>query len=201
MAEKAPSGVIYNTQIVATPGGLAGKFRKLHVNQDEISFFSYGSELAVFSIPKANFGIEICYDSHFPELSTSLALMGGEVLFFPHASGNGTGFDPQEWERREEKRERWLRYLPARAYDNSVFVVICNQVGENGGGNSFPGICLILDPKGRIVAETKTSDEEMILADLKAADLVHVRKHMRSHFFLHYRRPELYTTLVKGLIA
>jgi N-carbamoylputrescine amidase len=200
MAEKAPSGVIYNTQIVATPDGLAGKYRKLHVNQDEISFFSYGSELPVFPNPKVTFGIEICYDSHFPELSTSLALMGCEVLFFPHASGNGTGFDPQEWERREEKIERWLRYLPARAYDNSVFVVVCNQIGENGAGNSFPGICLILDPKGRIIAEAKTSDEEMILAELKAADLVSVRKHMRSHFFLHYRRPELYGALVKGQI-
>jgi N-carbamoylputrescine amidase len=200
MAEKAPSGVIYNTQIVATPDGLAGKSRKLHVNQDEISFFSYGSEIAVFPNPKVTFGIEICYDSHFPELSTSLALMGCEVLFFPHASGNGTGFDPQEWERREEKRERWLRYLPARAYDNSVFVVVCNQVGENGAGNSFPGICLALDPKGRIISEAETSDEEMILADLKAADLVSVRKHLRSHFFLHYRRPELYRALVKGQI-
>jgi predicted amidohydrolase len=200
MAEKALSGVIYNTQIVATPSGLAGKFRKLHVNQEEIASFSYGSELPVFRHRQVTFGVEICYDSHFPELSTSLALMGCELLFFPHASGNGAIFDPQEWEGREEKRARWLRYMPARAYDNSVFVVVCNQVGENGAGNSFPGICLILDPRGEIIAEAATSEEEMVIADLKAGDLAKARKPLRTHFYLHYRRPELYGALVKGEI-
>ncbi len=197
MAEMDSSGVVYNTQIVAAPGGLLGKFRKLHINVEEISYFSFGYDLPVFSQAKATFGIGICYDSHFPELSTALALKGAEVLFFPHASGNGNVFNPQKWEGREEKRERWLRYMPARAYDNSLFVVVANQVGENGAGASFPGICLVIDPSGRVIAESQTDGEEMVLADLSAADLVHVRKDMRTHFYLHYRRPELYTQVVK----
>jgi predicted amidohydrolase len=190
LAEMGRNGVVYNTCIVASPGGLSGKYRKLHVNEEEIPFFSYGNEVPVFNHPKITFGIEICFDSHFPELSTSLALMGCEVLFFPHASG--TTFGTGEQETRQEKKARWLRYLPARAYDNSLNVVVCNQVGNNGAGHAFAGTSMIIDPKGKIITEAKTDDEEMIIADLKTVDFIKVRKEQRYHFFLHYRRPEHY---------
>jgi predicted amidohydrolase len=200
MVEKGQQGVIYNTQIVVNPNGLSGKYRKVHINADELAYFSYGSDLPVFHHPKVTFGIEICYDTHFPELSTSLALKGCELLFLPHASGNGPGFGEFEWENRNEKRLRWLRYLPARAYDNSVFVVVCNQVGENKFGNTFAGTSMILDPRGQIIAEAKSDDEELIIADFKAKDMLKARKIERQHFFLHYRRPEIYGLLTKGEI-
>jgi predicted amidohydrolase len=197
MVEMGKNGVVYNTQIVATPQGLAGKYRKLHVNESEIPYFSYGYDLPVFHHPKVRFGIEICYDSHFPELSTALVLKGCELLFFPHASGEGEGFEEGERETREEKRARWLRYMPARAYDNAVFVVVCNQVGDNGGGTTFPGVSMVIDPKGRVIAEAQADEEDMIVADLRARDLVRVRKDESWHFFLRYRRPELYEMVVE----
>ena len=192
MAERGSNGVIYNTQIVATPQGLAGKFRKLHINEVEIPFWSPGYDLPVFHHPKVTFGIEICYDSHFPEVSTTLAIKGCELLFFTHASAVEGPTAAVAQEDIQAKRDRWLRYMPARAYDNSVFVVVCNHVGDNSGGDVFPGYSAIIDPMGRVMIEAQSSEETMIVADLKRSDLLEVRKRNAWHFFLRYRRPELY---------
>ena len=63
------------------------------------------------------------------------------------------------------KLERWLRYVPARAYDNSVFVAICNQCGKGpaahaghrrtpGGGASFEegSLSFVCGPSGEVLA-------------------------------------------------
>ena len=184
LLERGQNGVVYNTQVVFAPDGMMGGYRKTHVPTTEIGTFSQGRDLPVFDHPKVRFGIEICYDSHFPEVSTALAERGADLLFLPHASAGD--------ETAEEKKARWLRYIPARAYDNTVFTAICNQVGDNGAGRSFAGITFVCDPRGRVIAEAKHSDqEEMVVADLKAADLQEVRN-VRESFFRHFRRPELY---------
>lgn len=182
--ERSPGGVVYNKQVVITPDGMAGAFRKMHVPTSEIGTWAEGDDLAVFDHPKIRFGIEICFDSHFPELSTALAEMGAEIIFLPHASGRG--------EEAAEKRPRWLRYMPARAYDNNVFVAVCNQVGDTGAGRVFTGVTFVCDPRGRVIAEGEHADrEEMVIADLKADDFNEARSEMET-FFRHFRRPELY---------
>jgi predicted amidohydrolase len=176
------SGIIYNTQVVCAPSGLIGSYRKTHVPTSEIGTFRPGSELPVFDHRKIRFGLEICYDTHFPEVSCNLAERGAELIFMPHASSD---------ESPDEKLNRWLRYVPARACDNAVFVAICNQVGDNGMGRTFPGVTFICDPSGAVIAQASTSDEEMVVADLSAADLGAPRTSM-DHFYRHFRRPEIY---------
>ena len=200
MAEMGGNGAVYNTQIVATPQGLAGKYRKLHINEAEIPYWTYGSELPTFTHPKVKFGIEICYDSHFPEVSTALALKGCELLFFPHASGEISLTAALHRESFDTKKQRWLKYMPARAYDNSLFVVVVNHVGDNGGGNVYPGNSMIIDPQGEVIAEAKPWQEDLVIATLKRDDLVHIRQNGGWAFFLRYRRPELYGMVVEKTI-
>ena len=184
LMETDVSGIVYNTQLVFEPQGLAGSYRKTHVPTTEIGTWGQGDAAPVFDHAKARYGIEICYDSHYPEVSTELAHRGAEILFLPHASG-GESFD--------EKFERWQRYVPARAYDNTVFTAICNQVGDNGADHVFTGVSFICDPRGRIIARCKDGDsEEMIVADLSAADLAEARS-VPETFFRHFRRPEIYS--------
>ena len=133
--ERDVSGIVYNTQVVCGPEGYVGCYRKTHVPDAEIGTWRHGDDLPVFDHAKARYGIEICYDSHFPELSTLLAEKGAEVIFLPHASPGETP---------AEKRARWMRYVPARAYDNNVYVAICNNVGDNGAGRTFFGSDLYL---------------------------------------------------------
>ena len=183
--EQDRSGIVYNTQVAYGPDGMIGAYRKTHVPTTEIGTWSQGWELPVFEHPKARYGIEICYDAHFPEVSTALANRGAEIIFLPHASGVG--------ETADEKFERWLRYVPARAYDNGVFVAICNQTGaDNGAGHGFAGVTFVCDPRGRVIARSETGDrDEMVIADLKAADLEESRREPET-FFRHFRRPETY---------
>lgn len=189
--ERDPSGIVFNTQCVFGPSGLIGKYRKTHVPTAEVGTFCHGADLPVFSHPKVRFGVEICYDSHFPEVSTALAGRGAELLFLPHASG-GASRKGGEGEPAGEKKARWLRYMPARAYDNTVFVAVCNQSGENGAGRDFAGVSFMCDPQGRVIAESRDGGrDEMVVADLAAADLSESRR-VPDSFFRHFRRPELY---------
>lgn len=185
LLERGHNGVVYNTQVVAGPDGVLGWYRKTHVPTSEIGTWSCGGALPLFSHPKLKFGVEICYDSHFPEVSTALAERGAELLFFPHASGGP--------ETAPEKRARWLRYMPARAYDNTVFIAVCNQVGDNGAGRVFAGVSFICNPHGVVIAEARSSDsEELVIAELKSAELTTARNVPES-FFRHFRRPEKYS--------
>ena len=162
MLELDVSSNVYNTQLVLDAQGIVGRYRKTHVATSEIGTWCQGSEMPVFSHPKARYGIEICYDSHFPEVSTILAERGAEILFLPHASDCPS-------ETAAEKKARWMRYMPARAYDNSVYVAVCNHVGDNGAGRNFAGVSFICNPWGQVVEEASSSTkEEMVVADLKS---------------------------------
>lgn len=186
LAERTEEDGIAITQIVASPGEEIEKYRKLHLSEGEQAFFQEGSKVPVFRIGEVAFGVQLCYDAHFPELSGMMALGGAEILFMPHAS------PPPE--SAKEKRDRWLRYLAARAYDNSVFVVACNQAGDGGAGISFSGAGLIINPRGEVIAEASSGEERMLLAELRAEDLERTRN-ARMGFFLKRRRPELYGPL------
>ncbi len=87
-----------------------------------------------------------------------------------------------------------MRHLPARAYDNGLFIVACNQTGKTHEGFSFPGVALVLNPAGRVIKEYGENQEHMLIAELKMAELLEVREH-RMKFFLPNRRPELYGDL------
>jgi len=179
---------IFVSHIVAGPEGLQGVYRKCHLSPFEQQLYCAGETTSVFDVKGCTFGIELCYDTHFPELSTLLALKGAEIIFCLHASPRGTP---------EQKHRSWLRHLTARAYDNGVFIVACNQTGANGDGLEFPGIALVLNPSGEVIAEHVSGEEGVLFADLRAADLAHVREN-RMRFFLPNRRPELYKGLIKS---
>jgi predicted amidohydrolase len=187
LAEKTDGNGIAITQVVALPDGSMSTYRKLHLSLGEQAFFQAGCDIPLFRYEETMFGVQLCYDAHFPELSSIMALKGAEVIFMPHASPPPESAD--------EKKNRWLRYLAARAYDNSVFVIACNQTGDGGAGIRFAGVALALDPRGEIIAETSDAEERMIVAELKS-DLLRKTRETRMGFFLAHRRPELYSGLV-----
>jgi N-carbamoylputrescine amidase len=84
-----------------------------------------------------------------------------------------------------------MRHLTARAFDNGVFIVACNQVGENQKGLDFPGLAVVVGPSGNILTEKTTGCEAMLVTDLKAEELSAIRDH-KMRYFLPNRRPELY---------
>ena len=181
LAEKDKKGRIFAGHLVVTPQGLSGVYRKLHIAPPEQRIFSPGKNIPLFETHGVRFGIQLCYDAHFPELSTRMAIEGADLIFIPHASPRGTP---------DEKFSSWMRHLTARAYDNGLFIVACNQTGENKKGLNFPGIALVIDPSGNVIAKDVSGKENMIVVHLKAGDLAKVRNH-KMRFFLPNRRPDL----------
>jgi predicted amidohydrolase len=176
------------TQVVAGPEGPLGIYRKTHLSPPEKDIYNSGEEIKVFSHCKATFGVQLCYEAHFPEISTVMSLMGADILFVCHASPRGNP---------AKKLRSWLRHLPGRAFDNGLFVVACNQVGKIREGLSFPGVALILAPDSQTLATYAGQEEKMIFADLEAKPLEEVRQH-RMKYFLPQRRPHLYKKIVEA---
>ncbi len=180
--EKGTRGDIYASHLVVKPGSEPEVYRKIHLAPPEKKVFSAGNRIAVFEFDQITFGIQLCYDAHFPELSTQMAVRGADIIFIPHASPRGQA---------QEKHQSWMRHLTARAYDNSLFVAACNQTGDNGNGLTFPGNGVVLDPSGNIMAVETSGCETMMVVDLQADQLEKVRGH-RMRYFLPHRRSDLY---------
>ena len=181
-AEMDRDGRIFASHMAITPNGSIGLYRKLHLAPPEVDHFNPGEQIPVFQWSGMRFGIQLCYDAHFPEITTQMAEADADAIFIPHASPRG---------RAEEKHQSWMRHLPARAFDNGLFVIACNQTGDNGKGLIFPGNAVIFSPSGEILATRLSGRSGLLVADLKVEQLTHVRSH-RMRYFLPNRRPELY---------
>jgi predicted amidohydrolase len=173
-----------------------------------------GDEFTVFDIPHGcRVGVLTCYDNNIGENVRINALRGVEVLLAPHQTGGCNSpsprcmglIDPVLWERRAEdpaaieaairgpKGRAWLlRWLPARAHDNGLFLIFSNGVGLDDG-EVRTGNAMILDPYGAILAETWKAENDMVVAELDPAllDMCTGRRWIKT------RRPDLYAELAE----
>lgn len=85
-----------------------------------------------------------------------------------------------------------MRWLPARAHDNGMFVVFSNGVGVDDD-EIRTGNAMIIDPYGRILAETWKADDDMVIADLDLSLI----EGSTGRRWISTRRPELYDMLSK----
>ena len=181
LVEKADSRKIYATHLVFRPDQPVALYRKIHLSPFEAPYFSCGDDVGVFKFKGVHFGIQLCYDAHFPELSTAMALKKADIIFFPHASPRGTPV---------EKSASWKRHLTARAFDNAVFVAAVNQVGKNDAGLDFPGISMMVGPDGFLAGENIAYENKMYTHVLDISLLEHIRTH-KMRYFLPNRRANL----------
>lgn len=210
LIELGEDGAMYNSYIVAMPDGRTACHRKLQAFEHEA--IQPGNRFTVFDLPQgARVGVLICYDNNIIENARITALMGAEILIAPHQTGGcrsrspramGT-IDPELWHRRHEdpaaieaefrggKGRGWLmRWLPARAHDNGMFLLFSNGVGVDDD-EVRTGNAMILDPYGEILAESGKADDDMVIADLDAT----VLPTSSGQRWLQARRPELYAPL------
>lgn len=212
LIEVADDGRLYNSYLVAMPDGEYAVHRKLHCFISE--HLDSGDRYTVFDTPHGvRVGVLTCYDNNIIENARMTALAGAEVLLSPHQTGGCDSPSPRcmgriapaLWHHRESdpgaieaefrgpKGREWLmRWLPARAHDNGMFLVFANGVGidddEVRTGNS-----MILDPYGATLAETWKAADEMVVADLDP-ELLPMCTGRR---WISSRRPALYTRLAE----
>ncbi|MBI1374327.1 MAG: nitrilase [Phycisphaera sp.] len=210
LVEIDDAGKLYNTYVTVGPDGYVTKFRKLHPFVSP--HLSPGDGHHVIELLGVKVGFLICYDNNLPENARVTALMGAEVIVAPHVTmctpSNMPGRGPVDravWDNRAAdpdtlrrefdgpKGRGWLmRWLPARAWENGVFVVFANPIGVDGD-TIKPGLSLVLDAFGEVIAECRTFEDEVVVATCKAAtyDGASGRRYLRA------RRPELYAKMTE----
>lgn len=193
--EKGDDGKFYNTTLIYDDrGSLAGKYRKMHIPHDpnyyEQHYFSPGDLGYVqVSAGKTVIAPLICYDQWYPEAARVNALQGAQIIFYPTAIGWFKEL------RRDEpfSARRWENAMRAHASLNGIFVAAVNRVGREGGLR-FWGGSFVADPFGEVVARASSSGEEVLIAPV---DLNRIAASQEGWRFLHNRRPQSYTDLVK----
>jgi predicted amidohydrolase len=210
LVESAGGGRFHNTYVVAMPDGRLARHRKIHAFEHPAILG--GSEHTVFETPHGfRAALLVCYDNNVVENVRIAALRGAEVLLAPHQTGGCRTTNPhlmglvdrRLWDERREtpgaierelrgdKGRGWLmRWLPSRAHDNGLFLVFSNGVGVDDD-EIRTGNAMVLDPYGRVLAETGEAGDDVVVADLDASLL----EKATGRLWIRARRPDLYGEL------
>lgn len=177
---------IYNTSFVFGPRGqLLAKHQKLHLFDVELEggltfkeskTLGKGNSITVVKTDLVTFGVAICYDIRFPELTRLMALEGAEMVIFPAAFNMITG--PAHWE----------LLLRSRAVDNQVFIAGAAPARDHNASYISYANSAVVDPWGNIIA--RAGEEETILYSY--VNLEQVSKVRRELPLLKHRRLDLY---------
>jgi predicted amidohydrolase len=178
MFEPAPvADKVYNTSVVFSPSGdRIGQYRKLHLFDVEIgdevvtqesARVEPGDAIETIETTRGTFGLAICYDLRFPELFSSLAHAGADVIFMPAAFTKHTG------------KDHWEPLLRARAIETQSYVIAPGQIGEKPTGIPSYGRSLVADPWGNVIA--KAPDRETVVtAEIDLDHLASIRRELPS---------------------
>lgn len=207
--EKDEQQRLFKAYVCVDKNGLVAKYRKLHpfINP----YLNPGDAYCIFEIQGWKCGILICYDNNIIENVRATRLLGADIIFTPHvtmctpSTRPGAGFvDPVLWERRETdptslrlefdgmKGRDWLmKWLPARAYDNGVYIVFSNPIGMDDN-QLKNGCAMIIDPFGDVIAECRTLGNDVITTTITPEKLAQ----SGGSRYIKARRPDLYRDII-----
>lgn len=146
---------------------------KTHLSVHEQQVFKAGTALQTFKIEQFTVGMQLCLESHYPELSLAYQQQGTHILCFAFASPRET---PQE------KHDRFLMMLQTRAYDNACFVFACNLTGKTPSGKDYAGTAMIISPRGKVLASYLGMQAGFCMADIDLSAIYAIKNSQMSNF-------------------
>jgi len=177
---------LYNSAVFVGPAGLIGRYRKLHLWNDEKRFFAPGDlGLPVFDTAFGRLAIAICYDGWFPEVYRLASAQGADLVCVP------TNWVPMPGQRADEPAIA-TTLAKAAAHSNGLMIACADRVGSERG-QVFLGQSVIIGGNGVPLAGPASHDREAILYapidvdGIRAARALGPRNHV-----LHDRRTDLY---------
>lgn len=172
---RAENGDIQNVCYVCLRDGSIHSQAKIHPTPNERYWWNIqgGSELSVIMTDCGPIGVNICYDSEFPELARHLVDQGMLMLFVPFCT---------------DERQSYLRVrycCQARAVENQCYVVLAGNVGNlpkvDNMDIQYAQSC-ILSPcdlpfaRDGVAADTTPNVEMVAIADLRLDLLAQARR-------------------------
>lgn len=175
-------GAIYNSaRLIDAAGRPRLDYRKTHLwGPEENRLFRPGDALVQpVRLGGVSIGVLICYDVEFPEPVRALALAGADLIAVPTATSMAVA--PVS-----------SILVPARAYENQVFVAYANRCGREGD-LAYVGGSTVAAPNGAVLARAGETDEIMLFAEIDPAAFAASRADTP---YLADRRPEIYAGLM-----
>jgi len=189
LAQKHPviPFTLYNAAVLIGPGGIVGVHHKVHIPLNEKQYFYAGNTIETFRTELGVIGMQVCYDGRFPEITRTLALKGAEIVCSPWCVP--AVFTVPD-------AENSLKYRTyTRAQENGVYFLSCNRTGTEGK-TVMLGRSVVSAPDGLTIAQSQTSDEEVLRAELTEERLLRYRSKLS---IFRDRRPELYGEICRPL--
>ncbi|MFA7266285.1 MAG: nitrilase-related carbon-nitrogen hydrolase [Candidatus Nanopelagicales bacterium] len=153
--ERAGDDEYFNTSVLFNPqGDLVASYRKIHLfgfDTGEAATLTAGTDVVVVDTPLGRTALATCYDLRFPELFRAQIDLGATAVLLT------SGWPSQ-------RIARWNLLAAARACENQMWVIGCNEVGRHGG-QDLGGNSLIADPWGEVIAAAG-QNEDTLYADI-----------------------------------
>ncbi|MGQ7935679.1 carbon-nitrogen hydrolase family protein [Paraburkholderia sp. D1E] len=138
-------------------------YHKQHLYSGETKIYRPGTQGCMLEIDGWRLALGVCYDSGFPEHARRAAVNGAHAYLVSALFSVKSGY---------HQSRIWF---PARAFDNTMYVLLSNHVGTTGGWETC-GASAIWGPYGDVVEEASREQEEVITALLDPAVLADVRE-------------------------
>ena len=139
LAEVAREGRFNSALCIGPDGSILQIYRKqTQANHFERACFGTGKSSRVVMLGGVPTAILICYDAEFPELMRRAALDGARLVIVP------TALAPK-WRVVSDV------VIPARAYENGIFVAYCNHAASTLD-NAYCGLSVVAGPDGTAIA-------------------------------------------------
>ncbi|KIC20427.1 carbon-nitrogen hydrolase family protein [Leisingera sp. ANG-Vp] len=141
------NGRFYNSaSCIGKDGARLATHRKLLLPPGfEGNHFCPGSSYTLFELNGFKAATLICYDAEFPETFRAVAQAGAEIVLVPTALGTQWGVVANN-------------IIPARAFENGIYVCYANSCGHENGMGFFGGSCVIA-PNGQELARAGEGEE------------------------------------------
>jgi len=154
--------------VITNEGTILGSQLKIHPFGPQRKAIRAGNKLQVFESSNIKFGIGICYDIVFPDISRALVKKGAEIIFFPSKI-------------RHEGIKPWHMYVQVRALENRVPIAAANVCDVN---KMYNGKSILVDfnynsktdiafPKLRIAPSV---NEHILMMDIDLKYATRLRK-------------------------
>jgi predicted amidohydrolase len=147
---------LYNSAAVVAEGELVGVYRKTHLVDGE-RYFTAGGEYPTFVCAGVRFGINICYDTQFPEAAAAVAGQGARVLLVA----------AQNMMRRENAvlwRDRHHEIRAQRVRETRLWLVSSDVTGERDESRVGWGPTSVIAPDAQVVARVPLDTVGMVTA-------------------------------------
>jgi predicted amidohydrolase len=164
--EESREHIFYITAVYASEGKIVHKHRKVYLPTygmfEEMRHFGRGDRFRAFETRFGRVGLLICEDAWHPSAPYLLVQDGAEMLIVI-ASGPARGASSEPMIGSERS---WYSMLGTYAQFFTSFVLFVNRVGFEDGVTFF-GRSALFDPFGRVQAQAKALDPDLLPVEIE----------------------------------